>query len=313
MNTIKRVLISGGSGFLGRNCIPRLLDRGYEVHAVLHRGMPDTDDHKNLFFHRCDLMNFQEQKRIFSDIRPTHLLHLAWYAEPGKYWTSTENYRWVQASLEMIMNFTGNGGRRIVCAGSSAEYDWSEGHCTERLTPLRPSSPYGTCKNSLHDMLVQISRQESVSYAWGRLFFVYGPHENPERLVSSVIISLLKNREAGCLNPGLIRDFLYIKDAADAFVSLLDSHVTGPVNIASGTPVSIRDIVTGIANKMGKTDLIRMNEDNPPINEPGSLTADVERLRHEVGWTPGYDLDRGLDETIDWWSRHNFDSLNSKG
>jgi nucleoside-diphosphate-sugar epimerase len=299
----KSVLVSGASGFLGRHCVPLLLDRGYEVHAVKHNRV-GLKSRENLYFHEGDLLNSVDRKRLFSEIKPSHLLHLAWHAVPGKYWTSLENLKWVQASLEMLIEFLKNGGKRLVCAGSVAEYDWSDGHCTEKQTPLNPSTLYGVCKNSLHEIIKRVSVQERLPYAWGRLFFVYGPHEYPERLVPSTITSLLNNRETRCLNPGLIRDFLYIKDAADAFVSLMDSHVTGPVNIASGTPVYIKDVVKGIGDKLNKNDLIKIAPVDSSADEPASLTADVDRLRHEVGWMPVYDMDRGLKETIEWWRVH---------
>jgi nucleoside-diphosphate-sugar epimerase len=309
---MKKILITGASGFLGRHCIPLLIDRGYEIHAVFHNRPFGFEARKNLFYHECDLLNAREHKKLLSGIKPSHFLHLAWYAVPGKYWTSLENINWVQASLGIIKEFMKHGGRRLVCAGSSAEYDWSQGNCSEKYTSLNPTSLYGTCKNSLHDILRQLSKQEGLTYAWGRLFFVYGPHEYAERLVASTILTLLKNQEAHCKNPELIRDFLYIQDAADAFVSLLDGHVTGPVNIASGNPETIKDLVTRIAEKMNKRHLLRISEKVQQLNEPISLTADVDRLRHEVGWTPKYDVDRALDETIAWWQGYHEHAQNLK-
>ena len=297
----KKVLLTGGSGFIGRHAIPFLLDMGYEVHAVFHAKEPVFARKENLFWRRCDLLNSSEQKQLFAEIKPTHLLHFAWYAVPGKYWTSLENFRWVRASLEVMANFAEYGGRRAVIAGTSAEYDWSCGYCSEKVTPLRPATPYGTCKNSLHEMTRQFARQTGLSYAWGRVFFVYGPYEYPERLVASVVCSLLKNQVAHCLHGNLIRDFLYVRDAASAFVSLLESNVTGPVNIASGKPIALKDVVNTIAGKLDKRELVRFEEGLSSVNEPRLLVADAERLTNEVGWTPNYGLDRGLEQTIEWW------------
>ena len=301
---MKKALLTGGSGFIGRHAIPFLLDRDYEVHAVFHAKEPNLIKNENLFWHRCDLLNPMEQKQLFSKVKPSHLLHLAWYAVPGKYWTSIENFKWVQASLRIIMDFVEQGGLRAVVAGTSAEYDWSYGHCSEKLTPLRPTTPYGICKNNLYDMLKQISKQSDLSYAWGRVFFLYGPYEYPERLVASLICSLLKNQQAHCLHGNLIRDFLHVQDVASAFVSLLESHVAGPVNIASGNPTALRDVVNTIADKLNKRELVRFGESLPPFNEPELLTAEVDRLSSEIGWSPGYDLDRGLEQTIGWWKTH---------
>lgn len=154
----KRVLITGASGFVGRHTVPLLLKGGYEVHAV-HCGSASLDEEPRLFWHRCDLLNADEQRRLVKQVKPTHLLHLAWYATPGKYWTSVENIRWVKASLDLTINFMEQGGKRAVFAGTCAEYDWSYGYCSEGVTPTRPATLYGTCKNSLQDMVGHLSRQ----------------------------------------------------------------------------------------------------------------------------------------------------------
>ncbi len=301
---MKKVLLTGGSGFIGRHSIPFLLDKGYEVHAVFYEKEPNFIQNENLFWHQCNLLNFSDQKSLFAKVKPSHLLHFAWYAVPGKYWTSLENFRWVQASLEILRNFVEQGGIRALISGTSAEYDWSYGYCSERVTPIRPSTLYGTCKNCLHEMLRKFSAQIGLSYAWGRVFFLYGPHEYLERLVASFIYSLLKNKKAHCLHGNLIRDFLHVQDAASAFVSLMESDVTGPVNIASGNPITLKDIVNIIADKLNKRELVQFDESDSTLSEPKLLVADVKRLNREVGWTPIYDMDRGLEQTIDWWKNH---------
>ena len=90
---------------------------------------------------------------IISQLKPTHLLHFAWYAIPGKYWTSEQNFLWVQASLELVRQFRENGGDRVVMAGTCAEYDWQYGYCSEYITPKNPSLPYSIFKKSLQEML----------------------------------------------------------------------------------------------------------------------------------------------------------------
>ncbi len=304
---MKNVLLTGSSGFIGRHSIPFLLDRGYEVHAVYHAEKPDFMNNEKLFWHQCNLLDPLEQKQLFSIAKPSHLLHFAWYAVPGKYWQSLKNFRWVQASLEIITNFAEQGGLRAVIAGSSAEYDWSYGYCAEKVTPLRPSSPYGTCKNSLHEMVRQFSNQTGLSYAWGRVFFLYGPYEYPERLVASFICALLNNRNEQCLHGNLIRDFLHVQDVASAFVSLLESNVIGPINIASGNPASLKEIVSTIAEKLNKRELVSFRENPPPSHEPRLLVADTQRLNDEIGWKPYYDLERGLEQTIEWWKNQKRD------
>src|SRR4030042_4761212 len=101
----KKVLLTGANGFIGRHTIPFLVKLGYEVHAIFYPNDSGLKEGKNIFLHRCNLLNMEEQKQLLAKIKPTHLLHFAWYTEHGKYWTSLENIRWVKASLELLMNF----------------------------------------------------------------------------------------------------------------------------------------------------------------------------------------------------------------
>jgi len=301
---MKKVLLTGANGFIGRHTIPFLTKLGYEVHAICYPDNSDLSEGKNIFLHRCNLLNMEEQKQLLIEVKPTHLLHFAWYAVPGKYWTSLENLRWVQASMELLINFVENGGKRAVFAGTCAEYDWDYGYCIEGITPIRPQTLYGTCKNSLREIMVQFSKQTGVSSAWGRIFYLYGPFEEQSRFIPSVINSLLLNKPANCSHGRQIRDFLYVEDVASAFVALLQSEVQGAVNIASGIPISLKEVVSKIGEKLKRKDLIRLGTITVSSSEPPLLVADVRRLAKEVGWQPKYDLDRGLEQTIHWWRNY---------
>ena len=217
-------------------------------------------------------------------------------------WTSSENIRWVQASLELLRSFILYGGKRVVMAGSCAEYDWNYGDCSEYLTPLKPATLYGTCKHSLQDILSMYTKQAGISSAWGRIFFLYGPHEHHSRLVSHVISSLLQNKEAVCSSGTQIRDFMYVEDVASAFVSLLDSSVEGPVNICSGQPISVKEVVTLIGKKIGLPGLIKFGT-HLATNEPPLLIGDNGRLFDEVKWKQPTDISKGIDKSIGWWRK----------
>lgn len=297
---MKKVLITGAGGFIGRHAVPCLLKKNYEVHAPFIGPKPDLKPDRNLIWHKCDLLDPAARKKLCAGVKASHLLHFAWYTAPGKYWTSPENLRWAQASIGLIADFAENGGKRAVMAGTCAEYDWASGVCSEEKTPLKPRLLYGTCKNSLRQILDEFSRQTGLSSAWGRIFFLYGPHEQPDRLIPGIILSLLRNRPALCRQGGQVRDFLHVRDVASAFVALLESKVSGPVNIASGRPVALKDVVNLIADKLDRRELVRFGKSADP-SAPGVLTADIKRLSREVGWRPAYSLEKGLGESIEWW------------
>lgn len=301
---MKRVLLTGATGFIGRHCLSPLMARGYEVHAVSSRPIA-TGEEGNVHWHQANLLDSLQVAIIMNKVRPSHLLHFAWYTVPGKYWTSVENLRWVQASISLLQEFWQHGGQRVVMAGTCAEYDWLYGYCSESTTPLAQTTLYGICKHSLQLMVSAFAKQQGLSSAWGRIFFLFGPHEHPDRLVAYVIRSLLRGEVARCSHGNQIRDFLYVKDVADAFVALLDSTVSGPVNIASGQPMALRELIYKIAEKLKREDLIRLGAVSTPPDEPPLLVADVRRLYGEVGWRPKYDLDAGLEQTIEWWKHES--------
>jgi len=296
---MKTLLITGATGFIGRHSLTSAINKGYDVYSItIDDSMPSIEGVKWL---HLDLFDYQATKQKISEIRPSHLLHFAWYAEPGKYWTSVENIKWVQASLELLMVFQQSGGKRAVFAGSCAEYDWNYGFCSESVTPLVPNTLYGVCKNSLQHIVTRFSAETGISSAWGRIFHLYGPFEHPQRLVPSIINSLLGGQEALCSHGEQIRDFMHVQDVAEAFVALLDSDVQGPVNIATGNPVRIKNVVSMIAAKMKAEHLVRFGAIPTSPDDPPLLVADVRRIKNEVKWSPNLGLDQGIDHTIEWW------------
>ena len=133
---------------------------------------------------------------------------------------------------------------------------------------------------------------------------MYGPGEHPDRLVSSVVCSLLRGESIPCSTGYQKRDFLFVEDVASAFVALLGSDVEGAVNIGSGVPVSVKEIIEIISNKIGRSDLIRFGELPVLPNDPPLLVADVRKLKEAVVCAARYSLSEGIDKTIQWWKDH---------
>jgi nucleoside-diphosphate-sugar epimerase len=254
-----------------------------------------------------DLLDLAAVCKLIEEIRPSHLLHFAWYAVPGAYWTSLDNFTWVAASLHLIQRFHAAGGRRAVIAGTCAEYDWSRATlCDEQSTPvvlgsLSSASPYAICKAALQRMLDSYARTAGLSLAWGRIFFQYGPYEPESRLVPSVICALLRGERAACSDVSQVRSFLYSQDVGEAFAALLDCNVEGPVNIGADGEISIAELVRTIGLLIGRPELIALGTRPMLPNEPPYLLPDLTRLRREVGWQPLHDLETGLRKTIGWW------------
>jgi nucleoside-diphosphate-sugar epimerase len=167
-------------------------------------------------------------------------------------------------------------------------------------TKIAPNTVYGACKAGLRVIHEQYAKQTGTSAAWGRVFHLYGPFEPPTRLVPAVIRSLLRGEPANCTHGKQLRDFLHVEDVARAFVTVLDSDVEGPVNIASGIPVSIAEVANTIAREVQAPNLLRLGVLPAPVSEPATLVARVDRLR-ALGFEPRYSLEEGLRSTVEWW------------
>jgi nucleoside-diphosphate-sugar epimerase len=313
----RRVVVTGAGGFIGRWSIPPLIAAGYEVHAVLsRRGSRDMPAQlRGAEIHEADLLDPAAIESLMSRVEPSHLLHFAWIATPGVYWDSPDNGRWLAAGEILLKNFQAHGGRRAVMAGTCAEYDWARGGLfnefesalagADRETVDTASNaavtPYAQCKLAMQRWLADFGRARDVSTAWGRIFFQYGPDEHPRRLVASVILNLLQEREAPCSHGRQVRSFLHVADVGAAFAALLDSGVQGPVNVGSGEAVTIGELLQRIARSIGRPDLMRYGARLAPPSEPAVLLPDVSRLVREVGWSPRFGLDDGIADTVSWW------------
>ena len=295
---MKRVIVTGASGWIGSHALPFLVERGYEVHAVANRG--GSAPAHGVEWHRMDLLDESAVTAILERVRPTHLLHLAWYAEPGKYQMSEQNYAWCRAGIDLLRLFAATGGRRAVFAGSCFEYDHSAGVCSETDTRCAPTTRYGACKLALSEVVTR--PPGDLSTAWGRIFYLYGPGEYPSRLVPSVIGSLLHDEPARCTHGRQLRDYLHVADVASAFAAILDGKVEGIVNIGSGEEVTVRALVEMIADAVGAPrSMLEFGAIGAAPGDSPRVVADVRRLRDEVDFRPRWQLGDGLADTVEWW------------
>lgn len=296
----RRVLVTGGTGFLGRAVIQNLSASGYEVHAVTHSVQPH---YANVIWHSADLISCSDSEALISKVEPDALVALAWHMAPGNA-HAAENADWVAPSIALIKAFAASGGRRALVCGSCAEYDWSApAPFLEMETPLNPSSAYGSAKLSVFNAFTALCETAGLSAVWVRPFFLYGPGEAPHRLAADVIISLLEGRPALCSSGLQRRDYLHVFDVASAIAKLLDSDVTGPVNIGSGKAIAVKDLILEIAQQIGATDLVQLGAHKTRANDPDIIEADIHRLQTSTNWSQQFDLQNGVADTIAWWRK----------
>lgn len=287
-----KVLLTGASGFVGRHVLKALQDHKIEVIAVGLTRPQLSVEHVNV-----DFLQTVDFGPLVQQVKATHLLHLAWYAEHGKYWASPLNLRWTYATTRLVDAFCGAGGRRVVIAGTCAEYDWAHGYCRENVTPLKPSTLYGTAKDATRRLAMAVCAQYQVSCAWGRIFFPYGLGESANRLIPSLIDVYRGVRAPFSVNSSAYRDFLHVVDVAEGFVQLLKSEANGAYNICSGEPVRLGEVVTTLASLMGldPEPILALSAKRP--GEPHLLAGENQKLK-SLGWQTTHTLRQGLERIL---------------
>lgn len=276
-----RIAITGASGFIGRAVLHALEGNEAQVFTIGRRPTEGFQaDHVGV-----DLLQ-DDPIGALQDIGATHLLHLAWYAEPGLYWRAPVNLDWVAASLRLVRAFAASGGTRAVLAGSCAEYAWRDGPLSEADSVIRPATVYGAAKAAVSDLLRRSAQDMQLSFASGRIFFPFGPEERSERLLGTLVQAAVSGMPAR-LSPGTQRrDFIHVDDVASALLALLKSDVEGPVNIGSGEAIPVRRFAEIAIDAAPWPVSAEFGSHPLPASEPVEIVADISRLQQEVQFRP---------------------------
>jgi nucleoside-diphosphate-sugar epimerase len=177
-----------------------------------------------------------------------------------------------------------------VVAGTCAEYGHSDHPLREDIEPA-PSTLYGREKNLLRVALEEESSRLGFELLWARIFYPYGPHEHPERLISFLIRNAVEGRESPLKQPFAVRDYIHVGDLARAFLVLAESGLPGTYNIGTGRGVRLSEIRDAVLQAFGSacpttaTDLTA-----GPTDE---VVADISRIS-ALGWAPLFDIKKGL-------------------
>lgn len=290
-----KVLLTGATGFLGRYVCDCLAQHGIETVVISNLRRPEAHGFSSI---TSDLLAETDFDSLVEQAGATHLLHLAWYAEHGKYWSSPLNLRWVEATIRLVEAFCEAGGQHVVAAGPCAEYDWSvDGPYSEDTAPLNAATLYGVTKDASHRLSRGICNQKNVRLSWGRVFMPYGPGDEDNRFIPSLIDVFAGRRAAFGINASAYRDFLYASDVAEGFLTLLQSGEDRAYNISSGQGDLLGDVVKELAKLSGgdPSDILRLRTERP--GEPTHLIGDNANIRM-LGWRAQVSLQAGLSQTV---------------
>lgn len=291
---MKRVLITGASGFLGSYCFDALRRRNFEV--ILTARTAPTFEHVGAIFRRCDLNDEIDTVAMLDEEQPTHLLHLAWYAEPGEFWRSTKNIEALIYSLHLVNAFLARGGKHVAAIGSCAEYEVGEssGEPYRENAALTDATLYAAAKNAFHRVAAKLAIDTSTRLAWARVFFVYGRRESSRKFISSTALALLRGECVTLAQPRRRLDYVHARDVGEALAALVDAEADGAFNIGSGSATTPLEIATIVASFLGVGDLIKMNSGTSGHD----IVADRSRIYEDVGWEPREDLVPTIEDVV---------------
>lgn len=296
----EKVLVTGGTGFIGRNVVDELIKRGYEVHSLVYP--PFAPEKDGLVQYEMNLLDKESLEEFFKNHSFENLIHLAWYVGP-KCHVHDLNLDWTIATLNLLKFFKESGGKKFLGAGTISEYEYKYGYLVEDQTPTDPQTLYGNSKNAIFNIAKVYCKQNNIDFKWPRIFNLYGPAEKPQRLMPSVINSCLKGEDVKVSDCLKFQDYLHVEDTARGIVDVFESDIHGAVNICSGKPVQLRTIVEKIAELTDFKGNILWGA--IPAAFGDDLVAGSNEKLKSIGWKPKYDLETGLIQTINWWRENN--------
>lgn len=302
---MKTLLITGATGFIGSHFTRQALAAGWRVallatpHSKLDRL---ADVAGELEVHRAELDDAGAVRQVLDRVRPSACAHIGWYMEPGKNLASLQNIACLNGSLTLMRELARCGCTHMVSAGTCFEYRPTDGPLSED-SAVGPETLYASSKLSLCLAGGQLAEELGMRLAWARIFHVYGPDEDPQRVLPAVVRALDRGQPFQASAGTQVRDYMHVADAAGGLLAVLESGFTGIINVCTGQGVRIRELVEKVGEVMGRRELIQFGAMPPRSYEPAMLLGDNGRIS-SLGWQPRFDLQSGVCQTVEWWLAH---------
>jgi UDP-glucuronate decarboxylase len=304
---MKRILVTGGAGFIGSTLCDRLIAEGHEVLCLDNyftgskRNIGHLLDH-----HRFEAIRHDIIHPIFLEV--DEIYNLACPASPVHY--QYNPVKTVKTSVMGVINMLGLAKRvkaRILQASTSEIYGDPEQHPQQErywghVNPIGPRSCYDEGKRVAETLMMDYHRQNRVDIRIVRIFNTYGPRMRPDdgRVVSNFIVQALKNHPITIHGDGMqTRAFCFVSDMVEGIVRMMAASYIGPVNLGNPGEFTILDLaekVKELSGSRSKLVFTQRRDDDPAQRNP-----DITLARETLGWTPAVSLDIGLRETITYF------------
>lgn len=300
----RAVLVTGAGGFVGCCLVRRLLARGADVHVLLRpesRPWRLSDVLDQVTVHRADLRDAAATAELVRRIAPASVYHMATH---GAYEAQSDARRILETNVlgsYNILEASGAAGvELLVNAGSSSEYGLKREPMRES-DRVEPDSVYAVAKAAQTHLASLAARRGPTVVVTFRLFSVYGPWEEPSRLIPTLIRRARAGLPIEMADPDSAHDFVYVEDVLDALLSGRLREVNGEVfNLGSGVQTTLRDVVAAVQAAMGGRSEVRWGAMPSRRWDTDRWQADVAKARSLLGWEPRIALAEGLARTAEW-------------
>ena len=237
---MKKILITGSTGFVGTSLIKFFLFKKYKIFALTRKKLKNP----SIRYIKADIFDHKKIDKIFKKIKPNYLIHLAWEANPNKYQSSKKNFKWLHSSLNLYLNFCKYGGSRALITGSCAEYDFNKYFLRENFVKKVDYTRYSLCKETFLHHASKISTLFGTKLVWARLFWIYGENQKKGRLIPDLIYAAKNKKKIFIKNPNSFINLLNVHDVSVALFKTFESKLTGIINIADKKNSKVIDIVS---------------------------------------------------------------------
>jgi nucleoside-diphosphate-sugar epimerase len=303
------IIVTGAGGFVGANIVHRLVDDGFTVHALV-RGDSNLwrlDNIKNkLIIHSGLLHEPVKLKHAIDKIKPLAIYHLATY---GSYPKQTDVNQMVATNVTALINLLDATQDipyvRFLVSGSSSEYGKKNTPMKESDIP-KPNNMYAACKLAATNIILMHARAKAKPITVLRLFNVYGPYEEPGRLVRNVIAWVLSSQPIKLATGREARDFIYVSDVADAFIQAtrIDRKLDGEIfNIGTGRQTTIKQLAREVIRLTRLKVPIQTGVYEGRVWDSFRWQADTAKTRKILKWKASVSLESGLQKTITWYKQ----------
>jgi len=279
--SMKKVLVTGATGFVGRYVVKELLSRGYEIIATSanHDNARLMEWYQSVRYIPLDFSELNEKTNYYLFFEaPDLLIHLAWEGLPD-YKADFHITRNLPRHKLFLQNMLENGLGNLTISGTCLEYGLKEGKLSEEMSE-EPVVPYARAKNELRVFVNSLWKTSVPDFKWMRLFYMYGKGQNPKSLLSQLQKAIDNNEKIFNMSGGeQTRDFLPVEKVAEYIVATaLQDEVTGIINCCSGVPITIKELVEDYLSKQNKKINLNLGYYPYPDYEPMHFWGDIKKL-----------------------------------